>query len=661
MGNQPSSDGSTSSASIFDAAQTLALDKIVSPQPYMMSDNVWSTFFTLQQPLLNMQTDVLQPFFRRYAHNFGTISLEYLTNWTPVKNTLDSGNFRMLVRHLTRCIRFARSWKEPNAATKVVATELPQIVNVLVVVRSFCQEFIQSSGDVWTYLKAEGASKDLTAVLERRPTLNLEPSFDILLDDVAFEFVDTLFLVLLEAPNENTYDLYLEALNTVLVLGTSSTFLDFVLHHAALQERGKSIVWATGLVKRLLLSYLDQIPAPRRDAASAIAALAVLPASASKWSVVDYFTETEVFPIADRSVLLLLVLVSSRQDQNAFRDALHNLADRDESTATHGIPFSQLASVMGRKMDLEFNITLLYYCLTLNPLFRDALCRPLDVDHFVLPLLEAVYNCKSGEKLYMYLVVLLYLTENPILVQTLHQSQVTDPVLWYTERYMCDVSVGSIVLILLCRVVKANLAVYKDPFVHIAAFSTMWNVMQFAKHLHQTAAQSLVLLLTHLVKKERQFRAATDWDSQEAYLTSIRLLLANLELCCCSARLIPYNPQLMYSLLHASKVLELLQDHPNDSVRDDGALIQGVVAYLKAIVDQEGTSEHENDELPPSLSVEQVYELIQLGCKKLAPSTSHDQPSVYYCYEEDRDADKFFQPFLRRLVVDHTQDLAWNR
>ena len=84
----------------------------------------------------------------------------------------------------------------------------------------------------------------------------------------------------------------------------------------------------------------------------------------------------------------------------------------------------------------------------------------------------------------------------------------------------------------------------------------------------------------------------------------------------------------MYSLLHASKVLDSLQGHPNDSVRDDGALIQGVVAYLKAIVDQEGASEHDTDELPPSLSVERVYELIQLGCKKLAPSVTlrHERP-----------------------------------
>ncbi|ETV94544.1 hypothetical protein, variant 6 [Aphanomyces invadans] len=665
MGNAASEIGFSGPASIFDAAQTSALDKIVSDQPYMMSDNVWATFFTLHQPLLDLPPSALQSFFLPYAHNFA-------------RNTLRSGNFRMLIRHVTRSLRYmspSRHLSDTIATTTtVLATESYIVINVLFVVRHLLKHFIEFNCDVVQLFASEGASSATTA---------LAPSDN----DIAVEFLDALVHVLVDTSSEDTHDLHLEGINFLLVLASSTayptkpmsprtTLLDVFMHHAQRKGRGRSVQWASGLVKRLLLSYVDQLPAPRMDSSAAVAAVSALPPSAAGWNVADFFSDTPVFPLADRSVLLLLLLVlgdSRRHSQpNPFREALATLADRDESTAPHGIPFSHVAEVGGRKMRTEFHAMLVYHILLWNPPFRDALCRPVDVDHFVMPLLEAIYiYTLDPPRLYVYLAMLVHLSENPLVVQTLHHTQVQDHVAWFTERYLCDVSGGSVVVLVLCRVLKANLSVLHDPVVQSMALGLLWNVMQFAKALHASATQSLLKLLAHATKKERQLRAI-DTDAASAYLATARDVVVCIELCC-RPRLLPSNAQLIYSLLHASDVLDALAVHPNEAFRDDIAPVLGTLAYFKAIVDQ---AEDQEDEavadgravLQQHLTMEQVLEHIQGGCKTLAQATASQQPDVYYRYEDERftmdarqsDGSDFFLQRLWRETVRHTADFAWS-
>ncbi|ETV74481.1 hypothetical protein, variant 2 [Aphanomyces astaci] len=611
MGNA-ASDGSTSAASIFDAAQTSALDKIVSEQSYMMSDSVWVTFFTLDQPLLDMPPATLQQFFRPYAHNFA-------------RNTVRSGNFRMLIRHVTRSVRYLSPPRHHadtivTTTTTVLATESFHVINVLCVVRHFIKHFIEHNCDVVTLFATEGNSTSSSN------------------NDIAVDFLDALLLLLFDAPTEDTYDLHLEGINLLLVLASSTaypststsmhpTLLDvFMTHASASDERGggRPSQRADDLVKRLLLSYLDQLPAPRMESAAAIAATAALPPSTtSSWdNVVEFFSEIQVFPLADRSALLLLVLVTASNGGggNPFRKALATLADRDESRMlAHSLPFSHVVAVLGRNIHIELHATLLYHALLLNPSFRDALCRPVDVDHFVLPLLEAIYiHTLSPPRLYTLLAVLLHLSENPPVVQTLHQSQVQDHQTWYQERYLCDLSAASVGVLVLCRVLKANLSVLHDSLVQSMAMALLWNVMQFAKNLHPTATQSLVKLLAHAAKKEQLLRPSP--DEAAAYLATARDLLLCIQLGC-TPRLLPANAQLMYSLLHASDVLNGLAMHPSEALRDDIAMVLGTVAYCRAMVDQgDDEGDGDDDGRMHDLTMEQVLERIQGGCKALAHS-----------------------------------------
>ncbi|RHZ15949.1 hypothetical protein DYB37_004287, partial [Aphanomyces astaci] len=469
MGNA-ASDGSTSAASIFDAAQTSALDKIVSEQSYMMSDSVWVTFFTLDQPLLDMPPATLQQFFRPYAHNFA-------------RNTVRSGNFRMLIRHVTRSVRYLSPPRHHadtivTTTTTVLATESFHVINVLCVVRHFIKHFIEHNCDVVSLIATEGNTTS--------------SSTD---NDIVVDFIDA--LLLFDAPTNGG---------------------------------------------------------------------------------------------------------------NPFRKALATLADRDESSmVAHSLPFSHVVAVLGRNIHIELHATLLYHALLLNPSFRDALCRP------VLPLLEAIYmHTLSPPRLYTLLAVLLHLSENPLVVQTLHQAQ--DHQTWYQERYLCDLSAASVGVLVLCRVLKANLSVLHDSLVQSMAMALLWNVMQFAKNLHPTATQSLVKLLAHAAKKEQLLRPSP--DEAAAYLATARDLLLCIQLGC-TPRLLPANAQLVLSF----DVLNGLAMHPSEALRDDIAMVLGTVAYCRAMVDQgDDEGDGDDDGRMHDLTMEQVLERIQGGCKALAHS-----------------------------------------
>ncbi|KDO15725.1 hypothetical protein SPRG_18736, partial [Saprolegnia parasitica CBS 223.65] len=67
MGNSASG-GDGAATSLLDAATTSALEKIVSAQPYMMSDDVWTRFFAMDQALLTLPKATLAAFLRPYTH-----------------------------------------------------------------------------------------------------------------------------------------------------------------------------------------------------------------------------------------------------------------------------------------------------------------------------------------------------------------------------------------------------------------------------------------------------------------------------------------------------------------------------------------------------------------------------------------------------------------
>ncbi|EQC37658.1 hypothetical protein SDRG_05246 [Saprolegnia diclina VS20] len=662
MGNSASG-GDGAATSLLDAATTSALEKIVSAQPYMMSDDVWTRFFAMDQALLTLPKATLAAFLRPYTHALAA-------------NTVVSGNFRMLVRHVTRSLpHFAK----PDAARPrhVLGASLANMTNVLVLLRHFCMHFVEHS-NVLELFAAQGTAKDLgqSSLLRQASTAPAS--------DVAMELLDALCTVVLEAPpTDETYDLHLECVNTLLTLLSSHAFsataslLEAFVLHASLETVAK------GLVKRVLYSFLDELPPPNLETAASVAALAAQSSAQASWGVLDYFvaTETPVFPLADRGVLLLLILLhTAPTEANPFRSAFCELEDRDRNVnAVHAVSYSQLINLLGRSLSTEIGTSLLYALVTIHPTFASAIAQPLDTDFFGLPLLRALYDSTEPTSLFVYCTVLLRLSETPAVLEALHASMLHDHVEWYTEKYMVDISFASAAIVVLVRLLHKNMATFRDPRLHTMAFGTLFNVLQYAHQLHPYASQSLVHAVEHWAKKEARVQADLDGldaspheaddvaghqtkllEKQAMYMECLHLGLGLINVVL-SGRLLPRNPQLMYSLLHASSLVTSLAGHADLAFQTspDHTHVQEMVAYFRAVVDMEEEA-HETDEVHV-LSVERVFEYIQLGCKSLFPTNDpRDEPNYCYVFDEDVAlARPYFVSMLWALVVELTSDLPW--
>ncbi|KDO21580.1 hypothetical protein SPRG_21283 [Saprolegnia parasitica CBS 223.65] len=404
---------------------------------------------------------------------------------------------------------------------------------------------------------------------------------------------------------------------------------------------------------------------------------------AGRSSVLEYFvaTETPVYPLADRGVLLLLLLLhTAPSDINPFRTAFCELDDRDGNvSAVHAVSYSQLINLLGRSLSTEIGTSLLYALVTIHPSFAAGIAQPLDMELFGLPLLKAMYDSTAPTSLYVYLTVLLRLSERPAVVEALHVSMLHDHVEWYMEKYMVDISFASAAIVLLVRLVHKNVATFRNPRLHSLAFGTLFNLLQYAHQLHPYASQSLVHAVEHWAKKEARVQADLDvldaspheaddvtmhqtklLEKQAMYMECLHLGLGLINVVL-SGRLLPRNPQLMYSLLHASSLFTSLAGHADLAFQTspDHTHVQEMVAYFRAVVDMEEEA-HEADEVHV-LSVERVFEYIQRGCTSLfATDDPRDEPSYCYVFDEDPTlARTYFVHTLWACVVELTADLPW--
>ncbi|OQR86992.1 dymeclin [Achlya hypogyna] len=683
MGNSASGEGNATL--VLAPAQTAALEKIVSSQPYMMSDSVWLSFFSMDQVLPAMPKAKLVNFLRPYTHAMAA-------------NTHISGNFRMLVRHVTRCLRAPG---EASPGRSVLAASSANVVNVLVIVRNFCLHFVErDANQLIDVFNDKGLAKDASGLRAedswrpnqfQRESSALDVQHE---DDVAFNFLDALCSTVLEsAPSDETYDMHLECINTLLTLlaspayGRDASLQARFLADARAGTKGKSAAWAPGLVKRVLYSYLDELPPPDPSSAASVAALASVGPPPPSWGVMEYFvaTDTPVFPLADRGVLLLLLLLhAAPSEHNPFRAALQALEDRDDGpTASHSVSYSHLVNVLGRSLDKDISSMLLYSLATLHPGFVGAITRPLDTELLGLPLLHAIYECTDPTKLCIYLATVLKVTALPDVVEALHATMIDDHISWYAEKYMVDISFGSAAVVVLVRLVHRNVATYRDAAVHSLAFAALFNFVQFASQLHQNASQALVQSLEHWAKKEALAQAELDklqaavaedadaaldgqaklLEKQQLYMECMRLILGLLRTVL-SPRLLPQNPQLMYSLLQAAALFQSLASHADLAFQtcDDHTRVQEVLAYFRAVIDMEEETHADTDEVHV-LSVERVFEYIDRGCAGLFPegAANDNGLSTYgYDFEEDPDqAQAYFAHHVWLRIVEHTSDFNW--
>jgi hypothetical protein len=361
------------------------------------------------------------------------------------------------------------------------------------------------------------------------------------------------------------------------------------------------------------------------------------------------------------------------------------LVQQSEATSSSSaekleLMYSDLFEVVGRHAHYEASHLMLYTLLYSNPMILDTAVANADMERLLLPLLETLYHARSVEpsRLYMLVIVLLTFTQDPAFVRAAHTQLVVPNVSWYQEHYMLDVSLGSLMMVIFTRLIFRNITHFQDSFIHLNAFAALSNLARSAENLHVYAAQGIVGLIDMLAKNEAKLVAQTERlkaadieesevlaQKRSAYVEFIRLLLGVVS-SCLKTKLLPRNPQLIYSLLHRADTFSALQQHSEFAAHVNNGPVWSTLARFQAVVEAKTSPDD-------VLDADTVLEIIRGECVSLLAAssagsrtggasrrkTSVEDDDASYRYEEEADPEQFFVPYIWKLIQEQTPDLCW--
>jgi len=277
-------------------------------------------------------------------------------------------------------------------------------------------------------------------------------------------------------------------------------------------------------------------------------------------------TGAPVSPLLHRAVALLLILVHSHRSQgavpNAFRHFLESAVDtrttlegdKAESSSEDGaeeavvggvggagaapapasrssnplaargardgkiylkaltaagplrIHFAQLIQSLAQPALQPLSPVLLYTLMHDNVDFKAHLLSSAELTDVLEQHLKQVYHSAafSAGHRYVSLIVMLMLSQDDELTHTLHTQLRLPSVPWIKERRVADISVGSLCMLILLRVLHVNLVEWKDAYVTTNCMAALSNFGRTLEGAHPGLAQrmvNVVLLVARLLQR----------------------------------------------------------------------------------------------------------------------------------------------------------------
>ena len=475
---------------------------------------------------------------------------------------------------------------------------------------------------------------------------------------VASVFVSSLFSVLCHFPvSATTHDFQLESLHTLLTLFSSQCY-----HSAApLQPAAHPFVSAAlslpnltpspdalpvpppAVLSALLRRYTDEVCAhferpstdgerlPNRRSLlvslrSGLSSILLLP-----YHIFRYFFPPPPlpYPLADRALLCLLLLAHQQHTAaapNAYRLALSQLCDADEegtATAEGGASasFDALYSALLYTLPSRSGVLLLFTLLHLAPSFLAYVYAKTEVELLILPLLHSLYThirsldadastpptarskaaLPAGEPepkgIYMQLIILLLLTSDASFVQQAHR-QLLARLPWHTDYPLYNISLASLVSLLLLRLLSAQLSgrpAQRDGYVVSNVLAILANVSREGRGVHAAVARRMTAVLGVLVKrwkrvKKRERMAAVARDGEDGASDAAEVLSvlgAYLSVLCVYAHpsRLHDNIPLLYALMADKRRLALLADETRHAVDQRVTYLLGLIAHFELVAD----------------------------------------------------------------------------
>ncbi|KAM7320522.1 dymeclin [Alexandromys fortis] len=512
-------------------------------------------------------------------------------------------------------------------------------------------------------------------------------------EDLLEELLCSLVQLITDTPLlDITYDISVEAISAMVVFLSCQLFHKEVLRQSISHKylmQGPCLPYTSKLVKTLLYNFIRQekppppgthVFPPQSDGGGLLYGLAsgvatglwtvfTLGGASSKTTASPELTS----PLANQSLLLLLVLVNltdAPDTPNPYRQAVTSFKNTQDSSpfppsAPHAfqINFNSLYTALCEQQSDQATL-LLYTLLHQNSNVRTYVLARTDVENLVLPILEILYHVeeRNSHHVYMALIILLILTEDDGFNRSIHEV-ILKNITWYSERVLTEISLGSLLILVVIRTIQYNMTRTRDKYLHTNCLAALANMSAQFRSLHQYAAQRIISLFSLLSKKHNKvLEQATqslrgplsssdvplpDYAQDLSVIEEvIRMMLEIINSCLTNS--LHHNPNLVYALLYKRDLFEQFRTHP--SFQDIMQNIDLVISFFSSRLLQAGAE----------LSVERVLEIIKQGVVALPKDRLKKFPELKFRYVEEEQPEEFFIPYVWSLVYNSAVGLYWN-
>ncbi|XP_054508412.2 dymeclin isoform X6 [Agelaius phoeniceus] len=513
------------------------------------------------------------------------------------------------------------------------------------------------------------------------------------------------------AVRDITYSISLEAVTTLIVFLSCQLFHKEIVRESIIHRylmHGRCLPYTSRLVKTLLYNFIRQERSPppgthvfqqQTDGGGLLYGIASGVAT-GLWTV---FTLGGVgskasaqleqcSPLASQSLLLLLVLANltdTPDTPNPYRQAIMSFKNTQDNTAFSSsnphafqINFNSLYTALCDQQKSDQATLLLYMLLHQNSNVRTYVLARTDIENLVLPILEILYHVeeRNSHHVYMALIILLILTEDDGFNRSIHEV-ILKNITWYAERVLTEISLGSLLILVVIRTIQYNMTRTRDKYLHTNCLAALANMSAQFRSLHQYAAQRIISLFSLLSKKHNKvLEQATQslrgslgsndsplpdyhfWEMSDCLHFSetklihaqdlnvieevIRMMLEIINSCLTNS--LHHNPNLVYALLYKRDLFEQFRTHP--SFQDIMQNIDLVISFFSSRLEQAGAE----------LSVERVLEIIKQGAVALPKDRLRKFPELKFKYVEEEQPEEFFIPYVWSLVYNSAVALYWN-
>ncbi|KAA8584490.1 hypothetical protein FQN60_008275 [Etheostoma spectabile] len=422
-----------------------------------------------------------------------------------IENNPRTGNFGALVRI------FLGRTKELKISTECQdQLFIWQAHNALFMIRCLLKVFIREISEEELHLQL--------SYQERAPGSCEETGSEDLLE----ELLSNLIHLIVEVPLlDITYSILFEAVTTLMVFFSYQLFHKDILRDGLIYQhimKGRCLSLTSRLVKTLLYNFIRQEKCPppthifepkveggllyglASGVASGLWSVFTLGGAGSKAGIDQ---EHNPLPLSNQSLLLLLVLANLtdgpdwpnpyRQAITCFRNTQDTSSLSVEQPHTFQINFNSLYTALCEQQRSDQATLLLYTLLHQNTNMRTYMLSRTDMDNLVLPILEILYHVedRNSHHVYMALIILLILTEDDAFNRSIHEV-VLKNVSWYTERTLTEISLGSLLILVVIRTIQFNMTRTRDKYLHTNCLAALANMSAQFRCLHQYAAQRII-------------------------------------------------------------------------------------------------------------------------------------------------------------------------